>query len=150
MRSLATLLLYAVACGGRAVEPYQDPSTCDIGRAVDEAVEDAEPAAIDCGFVVLDHDLARWETAHDCATGALTAGDPVQLIWETEAPGSTSYVAVVSADEITEFSSEDDQVEIMFSSQSCSELTVVADCAVAVGQMCLQCIGRGDPTQICG
>jgi hypothetical protein len=149
MRCLAVLLFCAAACGERAVEPYQDPSACDIERAVEDAAEDAEPETIDCGFVVLSHDLARWEAAHDCATAALTAGDPVQLIWQPEALDSTGYVAVVSADEITRFSYDDYQGEITFASQSCSEVRVVADCEVAVGDMCLQCIGRGDPTQIC-
>lgn len=149
MRCTAVLLLCVIACGERAVVPYQDPSACDIQRAVEDAAEDAEPETVDCGFVVLSHDLARWEAAHDCATAALTAGDPVQLIWQPQATDSTAYVAVVAADEITQFSYDDYEDEISFASQSCSEVRVVADCVVAVGEMCLQCIGRGDPTVIC-
>jgi hypothetical protein len=150
MRRVAIVVLLASACGARAVEPYEDPASCDLERAVDKAAEDAEPAAIDCGFVVFDDDLPTWEAAHDCTVTALAASDPVQVIWQPQAIDSVPYNAVVGADEITWFSYDDYQGDINFSSQSCSAVEVVADCVIAVGQMCLQCIGRGDPTQICG
>jgi hypothetical protein len=99
---------------------------------------------------VLSHDDARWQAAHDCAVDALDAGGSVELVWQPQAIDSTYHNAFVAADEITWFSHDDYQGEITFSSQTCSDVGVVADCTVAVGEMCLQCIGRGDPTQICG
>jgi len=42
MRHLPFLVLLTSACGERVVEPYEDPASCDIERAVDDAAADAD------------------------------------------------------------------------------------------------------------
>jgi hypothetical protein len=127
-------------------------ATCDFETIVCDAAAGSKVPPIDCGFVTLADDIAAWQAAYTCATEAFAAEGAVKVIWQRQGIDSTVYSALVGfvgeSYAITEYS-YDSFGDPLASSRNCGGVVTPDDCAVGVGEMCLQCTDNGDVTPLC-
>ena len=131
--------------------PMLDVGSCDFETTVCEIADGGKRPPMDCGFVTLADDVFAWQAAHDCAWSALQTQSAFKVMWQPMALDSLGYSAFVGVvDEsyaITYVGYDDYQGDVQLYSWPAYEVEV--DCAVAVGQMCLNAIDGGDTSVIC-
>jgi hypothetical protein len=127
--------------------------TCDFEEVVCAAADQSKQEPIDCGFVLLTDDQATWQAAYDCFRDAFLDQMAAKLLWQNEAVDSTNYSAMVAqvggAYQLLRFEYDDYMGDIMGSVTVCTGITEDPMCMPEVGQMCLQCMGPGEPMPIC-
>jgi hypothetical protein len=129
------------------------PTDCAFAPAVDEALSESSARPIDCGFVGLDDDLAAWEAARECARGAALDQTAYKVLWQWDDGGTVRDAAVAAViGEVFATYRFDDDAAVGTSSitvTACSGTGTEDPCMIAVGEICIDCLDPGKPTELC-
>ncbi|HET6583573.1 MAG TPA: hypothetical protein VFG69_08995, partial [Nannocystaceae bacterium] len=138
---------------GAASSTSAAPGECAFAAAVDEALADSPVPATDCGAVGLDDDLAAWEAARQCARDAALDQTSYEVSWQWQdgAMVRDAAIAAVIGEVFATYRFDDDAAMSTSSITvtTCTGIGVENECEVGVGQMCLDCLDPGDPTELC-
>lgn len=129
------------------------PGECDFAAAVDDAIAKSPVDPTDCGFVGLDDDIAAWQAARECVRGAALDRTTYKLLWQWQ-DGDTvrdGAIAAVIGDVFATYRFDDDAAVGTTSIivTTCSGIGTEDPCMVAVGEICIDCLDPGKPTELC-
>lgn len=126
---------------------------CAFAPAVDDAIATSPVEPTDCGFVGLDDDIAAWQAARQCAREAALDQTTYKLLWQWQ-DGDTvrdSAVAAVIGDTFATYRFDDDAAvgttSILVT--TCTGIGTEDPCMVAVGEICIDCLDPGEPSELC-
>lgn len=126
---------------------------CSFAATVEMLIEDSAVDPVDCGQVTLADDDAAWQAARDCAREATLDQLPYRVLWQHDDGGTLRDGAFAS--EVGEtyaiYRVDDDAAEgttsITFT--SCTGISTPNDCMPTAGQICIECLRPGEPTELC-
>lgn len=132
------------------------PSSCDIEDTACEVAEQSKTAAVECGVVTLDDDLATWQAAHACVLDNASTSTAFKVVFQEQGIDTlplTAYVGgvglVYALVELRQDLGEVPGVTTVRQA-SCSALTERPDCTVGPGQHCILCEDSEQEAPACG
>ena len=125
---------------------------CDIQSVVNAAAVGKEEP-FDCGFVTLADMVDVWEAAHDCALEHYEGQSAFTLVAQLMGIDSNihiGYAGSVGEEYIaSQFFSDDYGGAVTIWVTTPCNLAPVAACAVAVGELCLECVDPPPSEEVC-
>jgi hypothetical protein len=126
---------------------------CDFATEVAQMIEGANDP-IDCGSLTFDDDVAAWEAGRMCVRDASLDQAPFVLLWQVDAGGTLQDRAFVDPGMSAPLSYYTDDAAVGTTSITQVACTGTGEppgkpCDVAVGELCLECLDPGKPSELC-
>lgn len=136
-----------------AEESTAAPGECDFESTVDMVLAESTVEPTDCGQVTPADDAAAWQAARDCARDAALDQLPYKVLWQYDDGGTLRDAAFASeVGEVYAVYRFDDDAAAATTSitfTSCTGISTPNDCMAMPGQICIECIRPGEPSELC-
>lgn len=134
---------------------FDNPCGIPLGDYLVLRTDASKDAPVDdCGHVTPDDSLADWQAAHDCAVQHATAGEGFLVVADLEGIDSLPQLAFIGMQgesyATSRFPADTGGIDAgtLFEEPGAG-LEALADCEVAVGELCLGLVTPGELVQLC-